>query len=43
MSVETIEGKNYIAAECDYGSYHIPEVVGALDYLKEFRPGLVRE
>ena len=43
VSVETIEGKNYIAAECDYGSYHITEVVGALDYLKEFRPGLVRE
>ena len=43
ISVETVEGKSYFAAECAYGSYHIPEVVGAYEYLKEFRPDLCRE
>ena len=40
VKLETVEGKHYLAAECAYGSYHIPEVAGAYDYLKEFRPEL---
>lgn len=40
---ETVEGKHYLAAECAYGSYHIPEAEGAYDYLKDFRPELCKE
>ena len=38
--METIEEKRYIAVVCAYGSYHIPEVAGAYEFLSEFRPGL---
>ena len=40
VKVETIEEKRYIAVVCAYGSYHIPEVAGAYEFLSEFRPGL---
>ena len=40
---ETIEGKHYLAAVCPYGSYHIPEVERAYDYLKTFRPAMCEE
>ncbi len=37
---ETVEGKHYLAAECAYGSYHIPEVAGVYEYLQKYRPEL---
>ena len=43
ISQETVEGKHYLAAECAYGKYHIPEVAGAYDYLRAARPDLCGE
>lgn len=43
ISQETVEGKHYLAAECAYGKYHIPEVAGAYDYLRAARPNLCGE
>lgn len=43
ISQETVEGKHYLAAECAYGKYHIPEVAGVYDYLRAARPDLCGE
>ncbi len=43
VKTETIAEKQYIAAECEYGSYHIPDVAGAYEFIRAFRPALVQE
>ena len=40
---ETVNEKRYLAAHCAYGAYHIPDVAGASEYLKETRPALWQE
>ena len=43
MTIEKVQDKRYLAAVCAYGTYHIPEVAGAYEYLQKFRPELCEE
>ena len=43
IKTETVGEKRYIAAECAYGTYHIPDIAGAYEALCAFRPELCGE
>ena len=40
IALETYDEKRFLALICEYGTYHIPDVAGAYEYCRKFRPAL---